>query len=139
MSKPFDMPAEDARYPRQHTIVKIPMRKSEDVVIFDHYPGQIPRTNSRLPVEIWKFIEPVVTETLNARLRGQGLPWGKFGRGDNRVERLLAKEMLALVWAVEPKWVDESMMRLACKNWALMPPADKWWLVQQCVQFRQSA
>ena len=51
---------------------------------------------------------------------------GKFKIGDIPVERLLGKEMILLLWAIEDS--DPKLISTAVKNWLGLSQEERWWL-----------
>ncbi|MBW9235484.1 DUF3780 domain-containing protein, partial [Leptospira santarosai] len=51
---------------------------------------------------------------------------GRFKIGPNPVERLLGKEMVLLMWAIEDS--DPHLIPVALKNWFGLSREERWWL-----------
>jgi hypothetical protein len=115
-----------------HFVVEIAAGKTDDVVISEHYGikalrGQ-PEIAERcyLPRHAWAGISEEVKREFNQRLKEKNLTGGRWTVGENKVERLLGKELLVLAWAVEQ--ADESMIPNAVRNWIGLKPEERWWL-----------
>ncbi len=75
----------------------------------------------------WKMMEDALQMEFNARLKKQKLPPGRFpAKGQIPLEKLLGKELLLLVWAVED--CDPSVIETAIRNWRGLSPEERWWL-----------
>jgi Protein of unknown function (DUF3780) len=53
------------------------------------------------PREIWDVISPEARSEFNRRLKAEGKPAGRWGADETAVQRLLGKELLVLLWAIE--------------------------------------
>lgn len=51
--------------------------------------------------DVWDVISPEVRSEFNRRLKAEGKPAGRWGADETAVQRLLGKELLVLLWAVE--------------------------------------
>ena len=85
-----------------------------------------PRYRAILPRAKWEAIADEARAELNRRLKRQGLPPGRWKRGDNPVARLLGKELTLLAWAVED--ADPALIPAAIRNWLGLAPEERWWL-----------
>jgi hypothetical protein len=74
----------------------------------------------------WLKIVDALEEELNRRLREVGLKPGKFKAGETPVARLLGKELVLLVWAIED--ADPLLAHAAIQNWRGLSPEERWWL-----------
>ena len=74
----------------------------------------------------WNLIADALQTELNRRLRQHGFRSAKWKNGDNYVSRLLGKEMMVLVWAMED--ADPALTEAAIKNWLGLRPEERWWL-----------
>jgi len=85
----------------------------------------------KLRIEIskhkWGEVKAALTSEFNFRLKKDGLKIGKFSAaGGTPVERLLGKEMMVLLWAIED--CDPSLISTAVRNWKGLMPEERWWL-----------
>jgi hypothetical protein len=83
---------------------------------------------AELARERWDLISGELKAELNRRLKGEGKSAGRFVVGDTPVQRLLGKELLVLVWAVEQSGVTADECERAIKNWLGLKPEERWWL-----------
>jgi hypothetical protein len=74
----------------------------------------------------WHLFAELLQNELNRRLRQHGYRSAKWKNGDNYVSRLLGKEMMVLVWAMEE--ADPGLAEAAVKNWLGLRPEERWWL-----------
>lgn len=122
---------------RHHFLVTIPPQQDASVVIYERFAWQDDADQQKLnPYEDkpkaelskhkWKLLEETMKNEFNKRLKHQKIPIGKFVQGQIPVERLLGKEMLLLVWAVED--CDPAVIPTAIRNWLGLAPEERWWL-----------
>lgn len=74
----------------------------------------------------WKSIETPLKVEFNKRLQEQNIAAGRWSNGSVPVERLLGKEMVLLMWALED--CDPSVIPTAVKNWLGLTREERWWL-----------
>jgi hypothetical protein len=79
-----------------------------------------------LPRARWNAIANVAKQAMNDRLKEQELPASRWMTGENRVERLLGKEVVVLAWAVEA--AEEEDVDAVAAAWAALRPEERWWL-----------
>ena len=121
---------------KHHFLVVIPTKKNEPVKIYERFSwddGELQKTDvnyenlkARISLEKWKQIEKILTNEFNNRLKEMNIVVGRFKRGQTPVERLLGKEMVLLVWAIENEMTNK--IPLAIKNWMGLSPEERWWL-----------
>ena len=124
-----------------HFVVTVPGGSRGDVLVaehvsFDPKTGHAPpslgmgaqdvKLRVALPRAKWTAIADEVRIEFNRRLRKQGLPPGRWKRGDTPVTRLLGKELTLLAWAVED--ADPALIPAAIRNWLGLAPEERWWL-----------
>lgn len=116
-----------------HFRVEIPAGRAANVIITEHYGIQAgihgnPEIAERcyLPRQVWTAISEDVKREFNQRLKEKQLPTSRWSIGENKVERLLGKELLVLAWAVEQ--ADLSVISNAIRNWIGLRPEERWWL-----------
>jgi hypothetical protein len=64
----------------------------------------------------------------NRRLKADGKPTGRWGANETAVQRLLGKELLVLLWAIELPGVTPEEIAVAIRNWLGLKPEERWWL-----------
>lgn len=124
-----------------HFLVVIPTTQENDqnVKIYERYNWQedckkqnIDIIKDKLKAEIpklkWEKISKVLEVEFRDRLKSSNITYGqaKWTTGDNPVDRLLGKELLLLVWAIED--CQTSVIDTAIKNWKGLDIAERWWL-----------
>jgi hypothetical protein len=116
-----------------HFVVDIPATRTADVSITEHYGTRAglhgnPEIAERcfLPRRLWAAIAESAREEFNRRLKENHLSTSRWRMGENKVERLLGKELLVLVWAIEQ--ADLSVIPNAIRNWIGLKPEERWWL-----------
>lgn len=78
--------------------------------------------------DVWDIISPEARAEFNRRLRAEGKPAGRWGADETAVQRLLGKELLVLLWAVELADVRPEEIAVAIRNWLGLKPEERWWL-----------
>ncbi len=123
---------------RHHFLVALPVKKDALVFIFERFSWQDEvdkqiinefdedKAKAALSRHKWDLIKDVLQAEFNTRLKKQKLPAGRFSQGQTPVERLLGKELLVLVWAVED--CDPAGIPIAIRNWLGLAPEERWWL-----------
>lgn len=116
-----------------HFRVEIPAGRTTIVTITEHYGIKAgisgnPEIAERcyLPRQAWTAISEDVKREFNQRLKEKQLPTSRWSVGENKVERLLGKELLVLAWAVEQ--ADISVIPNAIRNWIGLKHEERWWL-----------
>jgi hypothetical protein len=80
------------------------------------------------PREVWDIISPELRSEFNHRLKAEGKPSGRWGADETAVQRLLGKELLVLLWAVELADVKPEETVVAIRNWVGLKTEERWWL-----------
>jgi hypothetical protein len=116
-----------------HLVVTIPRGRNEPVQIVEHFglraghagtPDNIERVE--LEHAKWTAVADAVRRVFNERLKEKGMSPGKWTVGENKVERLLGKELCVLAWAVELAPLE--LAPVAVTNWSGLKPEERWWL-----------
>ncbi len=116
-----------------HFVVTIPKERTKPVTISEHFgltgeanglPEKIDRV--RISKAQWRAIADDTKSVLNERLRDKGYKTSRWQTGENKVERLLGRELTVLVWAIELAKTD--LIPAAVKNWVGLKPEERWWL-----------
>ena len=74
----------------------------------------------------WIQIKEPLQKEFNKRLKKYNLNIGRWSNGRVPVDRLLGKEMVLLMWAIEDS--DPSVIPDAVKNWLGLTKEERWWL-----------
>src|SRR6202030_1171268 len=77
---------------------------------------------------VWDAISPEARAEFNRRLKAEGKPAGRWGAEETAVQRLLGKELLVLLLAVEQADVTPEEIAVAIRNWLGLKPEERWWL-----------
>lgn len=120
----------------QHFLVVIPRSKDSDVMIYERFHWddcEVQRINeiedrpkAKISKYKWKLIEETLKTEFNNRLKQSNITVGKWKVGQVPVQRLLGKEMLLLVWAIED--CDPAVIPVAIRNWLGLTAEERWWL-----------
>ena len=121
----------------QHFLVCIPSKSECNVMVYERFNWQDDVLHQSINVyedkakveiskQIWKLLEDAIRREFNSTLKKQKLPSGKFVNGQVPVERLLGKELVLLLWAVED--CDPVVIPAAIKNWLGLAREERWWL-----------
>jgi hypothetical protein len=78
--------------------------------------------------EVWDVVSPEARAEFNRRLKAESKPVGRWGVDATGVQRLFGKELLVLLWAVEPPDVKPEEIAVAIRNWLGLKPEERWWL-----------
>jgi hypothetical protein len=81
-----------------------------------------------VPRATWDAISGEVRAEFNRRLKSMEKPAGRWGADETAVQRLLGKEMLVLLWAIEQGNVSAEETAVAIRNWLGLKPEERWWL-----------
>lgn len=122
----------------QHFLVRISASAREPVFVFEDYGISGPKFDleenahvdrvlrCRLDPRRWRMVATPLKNAFNERLKGRHLRSGRWEAADNRVHRLLGREMCVLLWAIER--CDESQIPTAVNAWIGLRPEERWWL-----------
>lgn len=119
-------------------LVTIPKTVREDVSIYEVF-GRQPMPNeselapetirrAEIPKPKWDAISGELRLEFNRRLKADRRKTGTWSQGFNGVHRLLGKELLVLVWAIEPDDITIEQCEVAIRNWLGLKPEERWWL-----------
>ena len=116
-----------------HVLVDIPRGRNDAVRIAEHFGlraehAGVPDEVDRVVLDRakWTAIAEAARNEFNPRLKEKGIATGRWQVGENRVERLLGKELCVLAWAVER--ADPARVPVAITNWLGLKPEERWWL-----------
>ena len=96
----------------------------------DREPQWAPETIMRCEMsrDVWDVVSSEARAEFNRRLKADGKPSGRWGADETAVQRLFGKELLVLLWAVEPADVKPEEIGVAIRNWHGLKPEERWWL-----------
>lgn len=124
---------------REHAfLVRLSKGKRAKAQVFEVF-GRPPEAGERewapetilrceLPRATWDAVSGEVRAELNRRLKSDEKPAGRWGADETAVQRLLGKELLVLLWAIEQESVSEEETAVAIRNWLGLKPEERWWL-----------
>lgn len=117
--------------------VDIPIAAKDDVTIIEDYglkggENGVPPHETRvvLPRRFWSAIAETARKDFAARLKAKRLTSPRWTSGDNKVDRMLGKELCVLAWAAEHASSVEECKVMAAR-WAAFKPEERWWLFSQ--------
>lgn len=87
-------------------------------------PRVIPRVAVTLPQ--WELAAPHAKAEFNRRLLSVKLKAGTWKTGDNYLDRMLGRELVVLLWAIED--AEMGQIPVAVANWCGLAPEERWWL-----------
>ena len=121
-----------------HFIVRIAATSRDKVVVIEDFGISGPKFDSEanghvdqvercvIPVRRWRQVAAPLRNIFNERLKGRGYKVGRWETGDNRVHRLLGRELCVLLWAIEQ--CDEELVPAGINAWLGLRPEERWWL-----------
>jgi len=74
----------------------------------------------------WNLVKPAIEAEFNRILKSENKKVSRFKVGQVPVERLLGKEMMVLLWAIED--CEAAVIPNAVKNWLGLTREERWWL-----------
>jgi hypothetical protein len=125
-------------YQEQGYLVRLTKGRDAKVHVFEVFgrppterePEWAPETILRCEAsrDVWDVISPELRSEFNRRLKSEGRPAGRWGADETAVQRLLGKELLVLLWAVELPDVRPEEIAVAIRNWLGLKTEERWWL-----------
>ena len=116
-------------------LVRIPKGRTEPVEVWEDFgvravsSGTQSICRTKVPREAWRRVADGVKSHLNRRLKKKDIKPSRFSVGDNRVERILGREICVLAWAIENASADEA--DIAFTRWHSHKHEELWWLFLQ--------
>ena len=111
----------------------VPRGRNEPVRIVEHFglraghagtPDMIERVE--LERAKWTAIADRCAVSSTSASKEKDIAPGRWSVGENKVERLLGKELCVLAWAVED--APQDLVAVAVTNWSGLKPEERWWL-----------
>ncbi|MER9274171.1 DUF3780 domain-containing protein [Mesorhizobium sp. M0643] len=119
-------------------LVQVPRGPKDDVHVFEVFGRRPKETEESWGPEAihranvvkakWDAISGEIRLEFNRRLKSERKKAGSWSLGNNAVQRLLGKELLVLVWAVEGEDISIEQCEVAIRNWIGFKPEERWWL-----------
>lgn len=117
--------------------VDVPATLKGDITITEDYglkggENGVPPKETRviLPRRFWSGIAETARRDFVARLKAKNLTASRWTTGDNKVDRMLGKELCVLAWAAEHAISVDECKTIAAK-WSALRPEERWWLFSQ--------
>jgi hypothetical protein len=114
-------------------VVHIPASRNQAVTIEESYgysggDSGVPNKELRVILERsnWSQIAETTRRVFNHRLKQKKLLTSRWKTGDNKVDRLLGRELTVLAWAAERQPHD--LLPVICTRWEALRPEERWWL-----------
>lgn len=131
----------DPEETHHHFMVIIPKSKKEKVRVYERFVwcgeedlkslNESRTTENKLkvavPYHIWERLSSYLSQEFNSRLKKEGYKTYKWKKGNNPVNRLMGKELVLLLWAVEDV-EDVDLLPKAIINWQGLRPEERWFL-----------
>lgn len=122
---------------KHHFLLIIPKSKSDDIAVYERFEwdteeekqiSDVIEQNLKVVLSRhkWDLIKEGLTNIFNSRLKDKNINVGRFKIGSNPIERLLGKEMVLLMWAIQDS--DPQLIPVALKNWHGLSREERWWL-----------
>ena len=121
---------------KHHFLVVIPRSSKQKIAVYERFTWDDSETQtsdmeySSLKLTIdrhkWDLVKDALQQEFNNTLKANNILVGRFKIGEVPVERLLGKEMVLLLWAIEDS--DPKLIPVALKNWLGLSREERWWL-----------
>lgn len=119
--------------------VDIPVAAKGDITLVEDYglkggENGVPARETRVVLarRYWSAIAETARKDFVVRLKAKNLASPRWTPGDNKVDRMLGKELCVLAWAAENANSVDECKAIAAK-WAALKPEERWWLFSQTV------
>ena len=119
---------------QHHFLVIIPRGEKSQVNVYERFKWdevekpELVERNRKVAISKYKWdkIKDALKAEFNKRLTEYNIGAGKWKTGPVPVERLMGKEMVLLMWAIEDS--DPSVIPEAINNWLGLTKEERWWL-----------
>lgn len=98
------------------------------VAVSEYYHGGHSVRRCEVSRAIWNAVASDAQMEFKRRAKEKGVKFARWHAGENSVERLLGKELLVLLWAVDHDDVTSAEIATAIRNWLGLKPEERWWL-----------
>lgn len=118
-----------------HFLLVMPKASKDMVAVFERREWQedsdmqtkdLNHKKVELSQQKWQIIKDPLQEHFNHQLKDERKPGGRWKIGQTPVERLLGKELVLLLWAIED--ADIRLVPNALRNWEGLSREERWWL-----------
>lgn len=121
---------------KHHFLIIIPRSPNEKVAVYErfnwddsesqHSDIEYKSLKVTLDKHKWDLIKDAIQQEFNNILKANNTLVGRFKIGEVPIDRLLGKEMVLLLWAIEDS--DPQLIPVALKNWMGLSREERWWL-----------
>ncbi|MEH7076209.1 DUF3780 domain-containing protein [Neobacillus drentensis] len=121
---------------KHHFLLVTPKSSQQDIAVYERFEWDdsedqvtdIIDQNLKVVLDRhkWNLVKDALTTAFNNRLKDRDIVVGRFKTGNVPVERLLGKEMVLLMWAIEDS--DPKLIPTAVRNWLGLSREERWWL-----------
>jgi hypothetical protein len=121
---------------KHHFLIVIPRSQNQKVEVYERFTWDDSETQKsdmeyktlKLTIDKhkWDLVKDAIQQEFNNTLKENNTIVGRFKTGEVTVERLLGKEMVLLLWAIEDS--DPKLIPIALKNWLGLSREERWWL-----------
>lgn len=128
----------DPKEAKQHFVVVVPQNTTANVLVFEKFDfDEVEKETEEYDADAkyckvsisrhkWNLVKQALENELNKTLKLTNKVVGRFKAGETLVERLLGKEIIVLLWAIED--CDPSVIPNAIRNWLGLSREERWWL-----------
>ena len=121
---------------KHHFLVIIPRSQNQKITVYERFDwddSEVQQSDidyKSLKVRIdkhkWDLVKDALQQEFNNTLKENNILVGRFKIGEVPIDRLLGKEMVLLLWAIEDS--DPKLIPVALKNWLGLSREERWWL-----------
>jgi len=121
---------------KHHFFVVIPRSQNQKIAVYERFDwddSEVQQSDidyKSLKVRIdkhkWDLVKDPLQQEFNNTVRENNILVGRFKIGEVPIDRLLGKEMVLLLWAIEDS--DPKLIPVALKNWLGLSREERWWL-----------
>ncbi len=125
-------------YQEHGFLVRLTKGRDAKVCVFEVFGGPASESDAQMapetvlrceaPRDVWDAVFAEARAEFNRRLKLEDKPAGRWAAEETPVQRLLGKELLVLLWAVEAPDVKPEEIAVAIRNWLGLKPEERWWL-----------
>lgn len=121
---------------KHHFLVVIPRSQNQKITVYERFDwddSEIQQSDIdyrslkvRIDKHKWDLVKDALQQEFNNTLKENNILVGRFKIGEVPIDRLLGKEMVLLLWAIEDS--DPKLIPVALKNWLGLSREERWWL-----------
>ena len=111
--------------------VLVPAERTKAVQIFEHFGYEahgstVEELRVEVPRQVWTVISDTARREFNGRLRKVKQPTARWVVGENKVDRVLGRELCVLAWSAERS--SREGAGVVSAKWSALQPEERWWL-----------